>query len=190
MEEESYVFKTIKYNNNKKYIFTFNQKHKMNGYLRRGSDHIEMLVCVPWLQQVVCELLLACYKLKAVWRFSSDPWPQHSLGIFSLSDHFLWALAMVVWRNLSRLLVTGILRPACLTPVINSGVLNEMTVTSVSGHTSKSLNVTDSSLMCLLKFHCSSSQSSQWYKSFFFSVELHTFDLFPQIFNVSSYISY
>lgn len=168
MEEESYVFKTIKYNNNKKYIFTFNQKHKMNGYLRRGSDHIEMLVCVPWLQQVVCELLLACYKLKAVWRFSSDPWPQHSLGIFSLSDHFLWALAMVVWRNLSRLLVTGILRPACLTPVINSGVLNEMTVTSVSGHTSKSLNVTDSSLMCLLKFHCSSSQSSQWYKSFFF----------------------
>lgn len=55
---------------------------------------------------------------------------------------------MVVWRNLSRLSVTGILRPACLAPVSNSGVLNEMTVTSVSGHTSKSLNVTDSSLMC------------------------------------------
>lgn len=157
----------------------------MNGYLRSGSDHTEMLVCVPWLQQVVCKLLLACYKLKAVWRFSSDLWPQHSLDIFSISDHSLWALPMVVWRNLSRLSVTGILRPACLAPVSNSGVLNEMTVTSVSGRASKSLNVTDSSLMCLLKFHCSSSQSSQCYKSYFF-VELHTFDLFPQTFNVSS----
>lgn len=82
-------------------------------HLLRGDAGLHTLVVLP-LPSCQVEADISLWSLASTRHFG--PENSHLLGVFSLLDHSLWTLEIVVWETPSRSAVSEILRPGRLAP--------------------------------------------------------------------------